>query len=222
MRPGVPERVHPPPLWIRLRREEPAASVPPRAISLETARVGSASAEIPQAADTEGVDDVEHAVHERPDAREHEQRVALLDEELAARPERHRQHQDSGDELEPPRRVDRLEHERPDRPPHADAQEDEPEDVGERGEGALRVDEADDRRRAEQRAEDGPQTAQAVRDGGQHELLDAATANRLYAMSSAVTARAGSGVVRRPRRVCLGAHRHPGGLIETARIDGDS
>jgi hypothetical protein len=46
----------------------------------------------PQAADPERRHDVEDAVQKRPDPGEHEQQVDLLDEELTARPERHREH----------------------------------------------------------------------------------------------------------------------------------
>ena len=53
----------------------------------------------------------------------------------------------------PPERVDRPLEERPDHPPDADEQEQEPEHVGQPGEGVDGIDEADDRGDQEQAAE---------------------------------------------------------------------
>src|SRR5215211_4935634 len=117
---------------------------------------------IARAADSEGADDVGDALHQRPGPGEHEQRVGLLDEELATRPEGRDHHQHSADEAQPPERVFGLLDERPDRPPEPDGQEQEAEDVCHAGEGVLRADEADAAGDEEQRAEDRPEPAQRV------------------------------------------------------------
>src|SRR5215217_5709029 len=61
--------------------------------------------------------DVAHAFHECPHAGEHEQRVRLLDEELAADPERNDEHQDPSNEANPPQPAVGLRDHGLDRPP---------------------------------------------------------------------------------------------------------
>jgi uncharacterized RDD family membrane protein YckC len=126
-----------------------------------------------QAPHSERADDVADPVHERPDAGEDEQRVGLLDEELAARPVRQDDHQDAADQRQPPQRVLGLAHERLDRPPDADEQEQEPEDVGEPVERGLGTHERDHARDHEQHAERDPQPAQVLGHRSEHELLNA-------------------------------------------------
>src|SRR4051794_27569101 len=135
--------------------------------------VTRASELLAQAAEREGAEDVGDALHQGPDPGEDEQRVGLLDEELPARPERQHDHQYAADQAEPPHRVLLALDERADRPPHADREEQEAEDVGHPRERVLRVDEADDAGDDEQHAEDRPQPAQRVGDRGEHELLHA-------------------------------------------------
>ena len=89
----------------------------------------------------------------------------------AADPEREHDHQDGPDQGQPPVRVEQPLGERLHHPQHADAEEDEAEDVGESGEGVDRVDERDDPRRGQQHAEDRPQPARNGRHRRERELL---------------------------------------------------
>jgi hypothetical protein len=53
-----------------------------------------------EAADLERPHDVGDGLHQRPDAREYEQRVGALDEEVAAGPEGQHDHQDAADQAD--------------------------------------------------------------------------------------------------------------------------
>src|SRR6188472_3312743 len=75
----------------------------------------------------EGPDDVYESLRQRPYAREDQQHVSLLDEELPARPERRDEHDHAADQADPPDRVRAPRHEGLDGPPEADQQEEEPE-----------------------------------------------------------------------------------------------
>src|SRR4051794_51204 len=145
----------------------------PSGSTIVVSRTSARSEPVAHAAHREGARDVGQALHERPDAGEDDQRVGLVDEELAAGPEGEHEHEHAADEAQPPQRGHRALDERADRPPHADGQEQEAEDVGEPGEGLLRVDEGDDAADQEEHAEQRPQPAQRVGDRRDHQLLDA-------------------------------------------------
>src|SRR3954464_3748363 len=157
------------------RRAAPAArpQMPNGSVTVDSRMPPSRSDPVAQTAHGERAEDVGDALHQGPDPGEDEQRVGLLDEELPARPERQHDHQYAADQAEPPHRVLLALDERADRPPHADREEQEAEDVGHPRERVLRVDEADDAGDDEQHAEDCPQPAQRVGDRGKHELLHA-------------------------------------------------
>src|SRR5215218_1228131 len=101
----------------------------PRATSASELR--RTSDELADLLDLERPDDVDEPVHQRPDPREDQQHVLLLDEELAAGPKREDHHQDPGGQAEPPELVDLAGGERLDDPEDADHQEEEAEEIEE-------------------------------------------------------------------------------------------
>src|SRR5215211_551240 len=140
-------------------RPRPAWSPPPRGASG------------PQRANRERADDVGDRVHQGPDAREHEKQVGLVDEELPAGPERQHDHQQPRDQPDPPERVSQIALvERLGRPEQAHQQEQEAEDVGDSGEGLLRLDQGDHAGRQHQHPEQRVEPAQPVAERGDRQV----------------------------------------------------
>ncbi len=128
--------------------------------------------ELAELLDLERADQVDEPLHQRPDPGEDEQQVLLLDEELAAGPEGEDDHQEPGDQPEPPELVDLAGGHGLQDPEDADEQEEEAEHVGERVERVLGADQRDHPGDQEEHAEEPVEPGAAFGHRSDGELLE--------------------------------------------------